>query len=88
MGLFGNTSILTVPKIIGGFLIMFLTTIMVYITQPIAQAILGLNWTGGGMMKVAATLSMWLIYYFVIWNLTWRVIFTREQEGEMETVKQ
>lgn len=64
----------SIPTIFKGLLMGFLTILMIYITYPIANHIMGL-FTDGTMMKYASVIVFWLIIIFVTWVLSWIVLF-------------
>ena len=70
----------SIPTIFKGILTGFLTILMIRITYPITNYILGL-YTDGTIMKYVAVLIFWLIILFVTWFLLWIVIF-KPKEAE------
>ena len=72
--------ILPIPNILNAILSTFIAILMIRITYPIIEPIMDLWETS--MMKAAAFVGMWLIYFFVLYVITWQLLFKKDNEEE------
>lgn len=69
----------SIPQIFKGLLIGFLVILMIRITYPISNYILGLF--EAGTMKIVAILAYWMIIVFVTTFLIWIIMFQKNEGG-------
>lgn len=65
----------SVQNVWGAILMGFLAILGIRLTYPFVSSILDL-WTETNIMKVAAIICMWLIYYFVLYWGVWMQLFS------------
>ena len=71
--------IISMPRVFGGIIAGFIAILGLRVTWPMMSLIMDMF--DSGVMKVAATLSMWLVITFVLWYFVWLKFFEKPQEG-------